>query len=91
MRKSIQDKVPKAIMYFLVNYVKDNLQSELVKDLYRTEEIDNFLSESPEIAQRRKEAAEMLKVGRRLDLIRLALMWECDKTNAEQWRKFGFG
>lgn len=63
VRKSIQDKVPKAIMYFLVNYVKDNLQSELVKDLYRTEEIDNFLSESPEIAQRRKEAAEMLKVG----------------------------
>lgn len=49
-------------MHFLVNHVKDNLQSELVKHLYRTEEIDTFLSESPEIAQRRKEAAEMLKV-----------------------------
>lgn len=49
-------------MHFLVNHVKDNLQSELVKHLYRTDEIDNFLSESPEIAQRRKEAAEMLKV-----------------------------
>ena len=54
--------VPKAVMHFLVNYVKDNLQSELVKHLYRTDEIDSFLSESPEIALRRKEAAEMLKV-----------------------------
>ena len=62
MRKGIQDKVPKAIMHFLVNHVKDNLQSELVKHLYRTDEIDELLSESPEIAQRRKEAAEMLKV-----------------------------
>ena len=49
-------------MFFLVNYVKDNLQSELVKHLYKTDEIDEILSESPEIAQRRKEAAEMLKV-----------------------------
>ncbi|KAG7173890.1 Dynamin-1-like 4, partial [Homarus americanus] len=69
VRKSIQDKVPKAIMHFLVNHVKDNLQSELVKHLYRTEEIDNFLSESPEIAQRRKEAAEMLKALQNANVI----------------------
>jgi len=29
IRKSIQDSVPKAIMHFLVNFVQDNLQSEL--------------------------------------------------------------
>ncbi|KAK4310989.1 hypothetical protein Pmani_017483 [Petrolisthes manimaculis] len=69
VRKSIQDQVPKAIMYFLVNHVKDNLQSELVKHLYRTEEIDSFLSESPEIAQRRKEAAEMLKALQNANVI----------------------
>lgn len=31
VRKSIQDSVPKAVMHFLVNYVQDNLQSELVR------------------------------------------------------------
>ena len=62
VRKSIQDKVPKAVMHFLVNHVKDNLQSELVKHLYRQDHIEDLLSESPEVAQRRKEAAEMLKV-----------------------------
>ncbi|CAL4074228.1 unnamed protein product [Meganyctiphanes norvegica] len=69
VRKSIQDKIPKAIMHFLVNNVKDNLQSELVKHLYRTEGIDSFLSESPEIAQRRKEAAEMLKALQNANVI----------------------
>nr|UXE41663.1 DRP1 protein [Macrobrachium nipponense]WAB21209.1 dynamin-1-like protein isoform [Macrobrachium nipponense] len=69
VRKSIQDMVPKAVMHFLVNYVKDNLQSELVKHLYRTDEIDSFLSESPEIALRRKEAAEMLKALQNANVI----------------------
>lgn len=62
MRKSIQDSVPKAIMHFLVNYVKDNLQSELVTHLYKSENADNFLNESDHIAVRRKEAADMLQV-----------------------------
>ena len=62
VRKSIQDSVPKAIMHFLVNYVKDNLQSELVTHLYKSENADAFLNESDHIAVRRKEAADMLKV-----------------------------
>ena len=62
VRKSIQDSVPKAVMHFLVNHVKDNLQSELVTHLYRPDQIDLLLSESEHIAQRRKEAADMLEV-----------------------------
>jgi len=61
VRKSIQDSVPKSVMHFLVNYVKDNLQSELVSSLYKQDQIDNLLSESEHIGQRRKEAAEMLQ------------------------------
>ena len=49
-------------MHFLVNHVKDNLQSELVSHLYKQEEICRLLEESEHIAARRKEASEMLKV-----------------------------
>jgi len=59
----IADVVPNAIMHFLVNYVKDNLQSELVSSLYKQEQIDVLLAESEHIGHRRKEAAEMLQVG----------------------------
>ena len=57
---SPQDSVPKAIMHFLVNFIKDNLQSELVGQLYKQTEIETLVKESSHIAQRRKEAAEML-------------------------------
>lgn len=63
VRKSIQDTVPKAVMHFLVNYVKDNLQSELVTHLYKADNADQLLNESEHIAQRRKEAGDMLKVN----------------------------
>lgn len=48
-------------MHFLVNYVQDNLQSELVSHLYKPDQIEDLLAESEHIAQRRKEAADMLK------------------------------
>ena len=62
MRKNIQDSVPKAIMHFLVNFIKDNLQSELVSHLYKQDEIQRLLEESEHIHARRKEAQDMLKV-----------------------------
>ncbi|KAH9508158.1 Dynamin-1-like protein, partial [Bulinus truncatus] len=61
VRKNIQDTTPKAIMHFLVNHVKDHLQSELVSQLYKKEEIETLLEESVHIAARRKEASEMLQ------------------------------
>lgn len=63
VRKSIQDSVPKAIMHFLVNFVKDNLQSELVTHLYKSEKAEELLNESDHVAIRRKEASDMLKVS----------------------------
>ncbi|XP_028439985.1 dynamin-1-like protein isoform X1 [Perca flavescens] len=61
VRKNIQDSVPKAVMHFLVNHVKDCLQSELVGQLYKTGLLDDLLTESEDMAQRRNEAADMLK------------------------------
>ena len=49
-------------MHFLVNHVKDYLQSELVTHLYRQYQIDLLLSESEHIAQRRKETSDILEV-----------------------------
>ncbi|XP_019934656.1 dynamin-1-like protein isoform X2 [Paralichthys olivaceus] len=61
VRKNIQDSVPKAVMHFLVNHVKDSLQSELVGQLYKTTLLVDLLTESEDMAQRRNEAADMLK------------------------------
>jgi len=71
VRKNIQDSVPKAVMHFLVNFVKDELQSELVSSLYRAtnNEHETLLSESAQIAQRRREATEMLEALRKANQI----------------------
>ncbi|XP_054005660.1 dynamin-1-like protein isoform X3 [Hylaeus anthracinus] len=79
VRKSIQDSVPKAVMHFLVNYVKDNLQSELVTHLYKSDHAEVLLNESEHVAIRRKEAADMLKAltqaGHIISEIRETHMW----------------
>ncbi|XP_043963971.1 dynamin-1-like protein isoform X2 [Gambusia affinis] len=65
VRKNIQDSVPKAVMHFLVNHVKDSLQSELVGQLYKSGLLNDLLTESEDMAQRRKEAADMLQALQR--------------------------
>ncbi|XP_054844215.1 dynamin-1-like protein isoform X2 [Eublepharis macularius] len=69
VRKNIQDSVPKAVMHFLVNHVKDTLQSELVGQLYKALLLDDLLTESEDMAQRRKEAAGMLQALQRASQI----------------------
>ncbi|KAI2661316.1 Dynamin-1-like protein [Labeo rohita] len=62
VRKSIQDSVPKTVMHFLVNHVKEHLQSELVGQLYKQPQLQELLIESQETAQQRTEVAQMLEV-----------------------------
>ncbi|XP_053574991.1 dynamin-1-like protein [Bombina bombina] len=69
VRKNIQDSVPKAVMHFLVNHVKDTLQSELVGQLYKSNVLEDLLTESEDMAQRRNEAADMLKALQRANQI----------------------
>lgn len=49
-------------MHFLVNYVKEHLQSELVGQLYKQPLLQELLIESQDTAQQRTEVAQMLEV-----------------------------
>ncbi len=46
VRKNVQDSVPKAIMAFLVNHTKNDIQSELVRSLYKEELFEELLKVS---------------------------------------------
>ena len=59
MRKNFVDLVPKAVMALLVNHAKENVQSELVRTLYRDELFDELLRETDDITKRRRNAMEM--------------------------------
>jgi replication fork clamp-binding protein CrfC len=62
VRKNIADSVPKSIMFFLVNKSKQDLQSELVRSLYKEELFEDLLKENEEVANKRKATQKMLKV-----------------------------
>lgn len=62
VRKNICDAVPKAIMHFMVNMTKINVQSELVQNLYKSELFDELLKEDEEVAAKRQATQKMLNV-----------------------------
>eukprot|EP01129_Flabellula_baltica_P011241 TRINITY_DN4876_c0_g1_i1.p1 TRINITY_DN4876_c0_g1~~TRINITY_DN4876_c0_g1_i1.p1 ORF type:complete len:717 (+),score=179.00 TRINITY_DN4876_c0_g1_i1:14-2164(+) len=61
VRKNIVDTIPKAIIHYLVNKSQTTIQNSLVAKLYKDTFIDELLSESPEIVQRRKRTKLRLK------------------------------
>ena len=70
VRKNFIDFVPKTIMYFLVNHVKDAMQNELVSELYREAEIGALMKEAEDVAQRRQTCTEMRDLlGKALDIV----------------------
>jgi len=62
VRKNFIDMVPKTIMYFLVNHVRDAMQNELVAELYRDAEIHSLMKEADDVAQRRKTCSELCEL-----------------------------
>lgn len=70
VRLNFIDLVPKTIMYFLVNHVRDAIQNELVSELYRDAEVGNLMQEAEDIAQRRETCQEMNNLlSRALDIV----------------------
>lgn len=55
------DMVPKAISLTLVNHSKENLQRELLQELYKPEVLDDLLKESEFVVSRRKEVRSMVE------------------------------
>lgn len=70
VRKTFIDMVPKTIMYFLVNHVKDAMQNELVSELYRENEIMGLMKEAEDVAQKRNTCTEMRDLlGKALEIV----------------------
>ncbi|KAK8229052.1 Dynamin central region-domain-containing protein [Phyllosticta capitalensis] len=61
VRRTMIDMVPKAIMLNLVSYTKDEMQRELLENMYRTEQLDDLLKESEYTVRRRKECQQMVE------------------------------
>lgn len=61
VKKSIIDLIPKTIMLKLVYKAKNELQKELLKDLYKTDVLNTILAESEETVARRKECVRMIQ------------------------------
>ncbi|KAH8640875.1 putative vacuolar dynamin-like GTPase VpsA [Alternaria alternata] len=55
------DMVPKAIMLNLVQWTKENMQGELLTNMYKTDELDELLKESEYTVKRRKDCQQMVE------------------------------
>lgn len=60
VKREMIDMVPKAISLTLVSYSKENLQRELLQELYKPEVLDELLKESEFVVSRRKELQSMV-------------------------------
>ncbi|KAF9533510.1 Dynamin central region-domain-containing protein [Crepidotus variabilis] len=61
IKREMIDMVPKAISLTLVGFSKDNLQQELLQELYKPEVLDELLKESEYVVSRRKECISMVQ------------------------------
>lgn len=86
VKRTMIDMVPKAIMYTLVQYVhafiffldstnwcrfsKEEMQRELLENMYRNNELDDLLKESDYTIRRRKECQQMVEsLGRASEIV----------------------
>ncbi|KAI6922459.1 dynamin-1-like protein-like protein [Hortaea werneckii] len=70
VRRTMIDMVPKAIMLNLVEHTKDEMQRELLEQMYRQTELDDLLKESDYTVRRRKECQQMVEsLGRASEIV----------------------
>lgn len=61
VKRTMIDMVPKAIMLNLVQFTKDEMQRELLENMYRKDTLDDLLKESDYTVRRRKECQQMVE------------------------------
>ncbi|KAF7541550.1 hypothetical protein G7Z17_g11933 [Cylindrodendrum hubeiense] len=61
VKRTMIDMVPKAVMLNLVQLTKDEMQRELLENMYRTDTLDELLKESDFTIRRRKECQQMVE------------------------------
>ncbi|KAH6696835.1 Dynamin central region-domain-containing protein [Plectosphaerella plurivora] len=61
VKRTMIDMVPKAIMLTLVQFTKDEMQKELLENMYRSDALDDLLKESDYTVRRRKECQQMVE------------------------------
>ncbi|KAF8919218.1 Dynamin central region-domain-containing protein [Mucidula mucida] len=61
VKREMIDIVPKAITLTLVSHAKENLQKELLQELYKPEVLNDLLKESEYVVSRRKECISMVQ------------------------------
>ncbi|GLB35435.1 putative TRAFAC class dynamin-like GTPase superfamily, dynamin Fzo YdjA family protein [Lyophyllum shimeji] len=61
VKREMIDMVPKAIFLTLVSHSKENLQRELLQELYKPDVLDDLLKESDFVVSRRKEVVSMVQ------------------------------
>ncbi|KAG8831259.1 vacuolar protein sorting-associated protein 1 [Serendipita sp. 399] len=69
VKREMIDMVPKAITLTLVNHSKENLQRELLQELYQPEVLDGLLQESEHVIARRREVVTTLSALNKADEI----------------------
>ncbi|KAF7724547.1 vacuolar protein sorting-associated protein 1 [Apophysomyces ossiformis] len=69
VKRTMIDMVPKAITLKLVNYAKEELQRELLSELYKKNVLDSLLQESEHTQQRRKECKKIIEALEKADEI----------------------
>ncbi|KAK2957067.1 putative Vacuolar protein sorting-associated protein 1 [Blattamonas nauphoetae] len=69
VRANVADSIPKAVMFFLVQASRQQMQSELMKRLYRDDLIKSLMKEDEGIALQRKNALERQKVLHEAEMI----------------------
>ncbi|KAG5361313.1 Vacuolar protein sorting-associated protein 1 [Yarrowia sp. C11] len=61
VRRTVADIIPKAVMLKLISHSKQEIQKELLENLYKSDNLDDMVKENDFTVQRRKECQKMVE------------------------------